>query len=216
MELTQQAIAVISGDIVNSTKLSSTQFELLLQRIQDIQQWITAGHQANAHSIERGDEFQSLVHDIENALKYTLLYRIGIKALGKAFDSRISVAIAAQADLRPLVSQSMGKAFVLSGRGLKALKGDRLIFSAEQKELTEQFELLFKYLDRQLTALTARQCAVMLPMLQATDGLSINELAEKLDVATATASKSLKASGWPLIQELNRRFSNQIAGLKHG
>lgn len=216
MELTQQAIAVISGDIVNSTKLSSEQFETLLRRIQDIQQWITAGHLANAHSIERGDEFQSVVHDIEYALKYTLIYRIGIKALGKEFDCRISFAIASQADLRALVSQSMGKAFVLSGRGLKALKGDRLVFSAESKELTEQFTLLFKYLDRQLTALTSRQCAVMLPMLQATAALSINELAEKLDVATATASKSLKASGWPLIHELNGRFINQVAGLKNG
>lgn len=216
MELTQQAIAVISGDIVNSTKLSSAQFEALLQRIKDIQQLITAGNAANAHSIERGDEFQSVVHDIECALKYTLIYRIGIKALGKEFDSRISFAIASQADLRALVSQSMGKAFVLSGRGLKALKGDRLVFSSESQELTEQFELLFKYLDRQLTALTSRQCAVMLPMLQATEVLSINELAEQLDVATATASKSLKASGWPLINELNWRFINQVAGLKHG
>lgn len=216
MELTQQAIAVISGDIVNSTKLSSAQFETLLARIQDIQQWITAGHVANAHSIERGDEFQTVVHDIEFALKYTLVYRVGIKALGKEFDSRISFAIASQADLRALVSQSMGKAFVLSGRGLKALKGDRLVFSAESKELSKQFELLIKYLDRQLTALTARQCAVMLPMLQATAALSINELAEKLDVATATASKSLKASGWPLIHELNGLFINQVAGLKNG
>ncbi len=64
MELTQQAIAVISGDIVNSTRLNSEQFETLLRRIKDIQQWITAGHLANAHSIERGDEFQTVVHDI--------------------------------------------------------------------------------------------------------------------------------------------------------
>ncbi len=216
MQLIHQPIAVISGDIVNSTRLTSAQFEKLLARIKQIQQLISAGNVANAHSIERGDEFQSVVHDIEYALKYTLMYRIGIKALGKEFDSRISFAIASQADLRALVSQSMGKAFVLSGRGLKALKSDRLMFSSESMDLTEQFELLFKYLDRQLTALTSRQCAVMLPMLQATPALSINELAEKLDVATATASKSLKASGWPLINELNGRFINQVAGLKNG
>lgn len=215
MESVSKPIAVISGDIVNSTKLTSDQFDQLLKRIKDIQGWITKGNSSNAHSIERGDEFQTVVHDIENALRYTIIYRVGIKALGKEFDCRISFAIASNADLRVLVSESMGEAFVLSGRGLKALKNDRLLFSSDRFELTKHFDLLFKYLDRQLTELTSRQCEVMLPMLQTNEGLSISELAEKLDVATATASKSLKASGWQLISELNWRFINQVVGLKY-
>ena len=215
MESTYKPIAVIVGDVVDSTKLTSAQFEQLLERIKTIQTWISEGHSANAHSIERGDEFQSVVHDIENALRYTIIYRIGIKALGKAFDSRISFAIAAHAELRESVSESMGPAFVLSGRGLNGLKHDRLLFSSDNVVLVEYFDLLFKYLDKQLTELTARQCEVMLPMLQTLNELSISELAEKLDVATATVSKSLKASGWPLINELNSRFVDKVAGLKY-
>ncbi|WP_154124095.1 HTH domain-containing protein [Grimontia hollisae] len=215
MEPTNKPIAVISGDIVNSTKLTSGQFEQLLKRIKDIQKWITEGHSSNAHTIERGDEFQTVVHDIEYALRYTLIYRIGIKALGKEFDSRISFAIASDAYLRESISESMGEAFVLSGRGLKAMKSSRLFFNSDRIELTEHFDLLFKYLDRQLTELTSRQCEVILPMLRTNKGLSINELAEKLEVATATVSKSLKSSGWPLIKELNLRFINQVAGLKY-
>ena len=215
MEPNYKPIAVISGDIVNSTKLSTAQFEQLLKRIKDIQQWITEGNSSNAHSIKRGDEFQTVAHDIENALRYTILYRIGIKALGKEFDSRISFAIASNADLRGSVSESMGEAFTLSGRGLKTLKSHRLLFNSDSVELTEHFGLLFKYLDRQLTDLTSRQCEVMLPMLRTYEVLSIGELAEKLDIATATASKSLKASGWPLISELNARFINQVRGLKY-
>ncbi|GGP76878.1 hypothetical protein [Shewanella ulleungensis] len=215
MEPTYKPIAVIVGDVVDSTKLTSTQFEQLLERIKSIQALICEGHSANAHSIERGDEFQSVVHDIENALRYTIIYRIGIKALGKAFDSRISFAIAAHAELRESVSESMGPAFVLSGRGLNALKNDRLLFSSDNVVLTEYFDLLFKYLDKQLTELTSRQCEVMLPMLQTLEDLSISELAEKLDIATATTSKSLKASGWPLISELNCRFMAKVAGLTY-
>jgi hypothetical protein len=215
VETTYKPIAVISGDIVNSTKLTSEQFEQLLKRIKYIQKWITEGHSLNAHSIERGDEFQTVVHDIEYALRYTIIYRIGIKALGKEFDSRISFAIASNADLRELVSESMGKAFVLSGRGLKAMKNTRLFFNSDRIELTDHFDLLFKYLDKQLTELTPRQCEVLLPMLRTNEGLSINELAKNLDVATATVSKSLKASGWPLICELNCQFINQVARLKY-
>ncbi|OCH03166.1 hypothetical protein [Aliivibrio fischeri] len=215
MEHIYKPIAVISGDIVNSTKLTSEQFEQLLNRIKEIQKWITEGNSSNVHSIERGDEFQSVVHDIESALRYTIIYRLGIKALGNEFDSRISFAIASNADLRESVSESMGEAFVLSGRGLKTLKNARLLFNSDSSELAEYFDLLFKYLDRQLTELTSRQCEVILPMLQTNEGLLVGELAERLNVATSTISKSLKASGWPLISELNRKFINKVVGLRH-
>ncbi len=215
MAATDKTIAVISGDIINSTGLSADQFERLLARIKEIQTWMSTENPSNAHSIIRGDEFQSVVHDIGNTLRYTLIYRLGIKALGKAFDSRISFAIARHAELRESVSESMGEAFVLSGRGLKSLKNHRLVFSSDRAELNTQFDLLFQYLDRQLTDLTARQCEVMLPMLKTTQDLSISELATQLDVATATVSKSLKASGWPLISALNQQFINQVTGLQN-
>ncbi len=215
MKSTYKPIAVISGDVINSTKLTSEQFDQLLTRIKDIQTWISKGNKSNVHSIERGDEFQTVVHDIENALRYTITYRVAIKALGKLFDSRISFAIAPNADLRESVSESMGTAFVLSGRGLKNLKSERLLFNSEPEELSENFNLLFKYLDKQLTELTSRQCEVLLPMLKTNEGLSITELSKKLNIADATASKSLKASGWSLINELNGRFIHHVQGLKH-
>ena len=215
MKLTYKPIAVISGDVINSTKLSSEQFDQLLNRIKEIQTWISEGNKSNVHSIDRGDEFQTVVHDIENALRYTIIYRVAIKALGKLFDSRISFAIAPNADLRESVSESMGAAFVLSGRGLKNLKNERLLFNSEPAELSENFNLLFKYLDKQLTELTSRQCEVLLPMLKTNEGLSITELSKKLNIADATASKSLKASGWSLINELSGRFIHHVQGLKH-
>lgn len=210
-----QPIAVISGDVVNSTKLNSDQYEQLLKRVKDIQTWLTLENAANAHSIERGDEFQSVIHDIQYSLKYAIVYRVGIKALGKAFDSRISFAIAANANLRESLSESMGDAFVLSGRGLKGLKNDRMLFRSDRIALTQHFELLFKYLDRQLTELTSRQCEVMWPMLKSNEAIPISDLAKKLDIATATVSKSLKASGWSLINELNNQFIKQVAEFKY-
>jgi len=208
-------IAVISGDIVNSTKLTKIEYERLLANLKDIQTWITEENSKNAHSIVRGDEFQSVIHDIQHVLRYTIIYRLSIKSLGKAFDSRISFAIAANAELRELLPESMGEAFVLSGRGLKEIKNDRLLFTCEYPTLTEQFELLFKYLDKQITELTARQSEVLLPMIKSKKDLTISELAEELNIATATTSKSLKASGWSLIKALNTKFVKQVMEFKY-
>jgi len=156
-----------------------------------------------------------VIHDIQHVLRYTIIYRLSIKSLGKAFDSRISFAIAANADLRELLPESMGEAFVLSGRGLKEIKNDRLLFTCEYPTLIEQFELLFKYLDKQITELTARQCEVLLPMIKSKKELTISELAQELDIATATTSKSLKASGWSLIKALNTKFVKQVMEFKY-
>lgn len=212
---TDSLIAVISGDIVDSTGLNSNEFEKLLACIKDTQSHISREHPKNNHSIERGDEFQSVIHDFENALRYTLLYRLAIKALGKQFDCRISFAIAPQGDLRESVSESMGKAFTLSGRALKAMKNERLVFHSDNHNHVEQFSLLIKYLDRQVTELTSRQCEVILPLLKKLGCISFIELAEELQVANATVSKSLKAAGWVLIEELIHNFHNAVIGKKH-
>lgn len=204
-------LAVLTGDIVNSTKLNVAQFDTLLHRLKEIQSWISQANAGNTHSIRRGDEFQTVIYDPVNALRYALLYRVGIKALGKAFDCRISFAIACNEGTRELVDESMGEAFIRSGRGLKTLKSEFMHFDSDRSELVGQFSLLLKYLDWQLSALTSRQCEVLLPMLQHEDSLSVSELADRLDIAVATASKSLKASGWSLIQALREQFYTQVA-----
>ena len=204
-------LAVLTGDIVNSTKLNVAQFDTLLHRLKEIQSWISQANAGNTHSIRRGDEFQTVIYDPANALRYVLLYRVGIKALGKAFDCRISFAIARNEGTRVLVDESMGEAFIRSGRGLKTLKSEFMHFDSDRSELVAQFSLLLRYLDWQLSSLTSRQCEVLLPMLQHEDSLSVSELADRLDIAVATASKSLKASGWSLIQALREQFYTQVA-----
>jgi hypothetical protein len=203
-------IAVISGDLVDSTALNRDEYERVLAQIKTIQAHISQAHCANQHSIIRGDEFQSVIHDVANALHYVVMYRVAIKALGKPFDCRISFAIAEQADLREAVSESMGQAFVLSGRGLKAMKNQRLAFFCANTDLEDRFALLIHYLDRQLSDATSRQCEMMLPLLQRDQSLAYGELAAALGVANATVSKSLKAAGWELIEALLAEFQQAV------
>ncbi len=209
MESITKPIAVIIADIIDSTDLTTEQFDTYLIKVKAIQKWISEQSPSCIHNIKRGDEFQSVIYDVDNALKYTLMYRLAIKSLGKEFDCRISFAIASNADIRESLSESMGVAFILSGRGLNTLKNDKMTFTSDCPVLVETFELLVKYLDRQITELTSRQCEVMLIMLQSTD-ISLKQLAANLQTASSTMSKSLKSSGWHLVHELIQQFEIKV------
>lgn len=210
MENTQNKLGVISGDIVDSTKLDPKSYSLLLERIKKIQSVISEYKSDNRHDIVRGDEFQSVIFDYSNVLRYTVLYRVGIKALGKQFDSRISFSIANCEPVRESVSESTGHAFTLSGRGLKDLKSERLYFSSDIWALSAEYALYFKYLDKQLTDLTSRQSAIIFEILLLGHDLPLNILANKMNVTPPTISKSLKSSGFALINELMQRFQASI------
>jgi len=43
---------------------------------------------------------RSVIYNIQHVLRYTIIYRLSIRLLGKVFDSRINFAIAANAELR--------------------------------------------------------------------------------------------------------------------
>lgn len=205
---------MISGDIVKSTHLTPQEHKRATKCIEEVQAWMTERCSLNTHVVFRGDEFQSVVHDFESALIYAIALRVALKAHGKRFDARISLAIAANNTLDESVQKSFGNAFTLAGRGLKGMKKERLLFNTHNATLTESYRLLFLYLDRQLTMLTTRQCELMAPMLLSNMSLSVSELAETKNIAIATASISLNTAGWLLIQELNSQFRRDFTPLR--
>ncbi|MDV6251085.1 hypothetical protein [Vibrio sp. EA2] len=214
MERNENYIAVISGDIVKSTKLSTEEYSDLLKRIKAIQDLISKDYNGNSSVILRGDEFQFIVLNPEKSLIYALIIKVAIKALGKQFDSRISFAIGQGADLGESIHESMGEAFTLSGRRLKEMKSERFVFTAAGSiAISQEFQLLFQYLDKQLSDLSTRQCEVLLPVLQAGRTPSLKDLSEKLDVTGPTISVSLKTSGYHLMNELNMLFVDKFKGL---
>lgn len=205
-------IGVIIGDIVDSTKLEPNEFQQVLDQTNEVQKFIGSELPANSHSVSRGDEFQSVILNYEQTLRYAILYRVAIKALGKKFDCRISFAVARNAQLRETVAESMGLAFTLSGRGLSKMKSERFIYHSDSTYHQDRMALLISYLDRQIEDLTSRQCEIIMPLIKNFGKISYTELAEDLQISNATVSKALKSSGWVLIEGLIIEFQNTIAG----
>ncbi len=117
-------IAVLTGDIVKSTRLTRDEREALF-----------AGLKAGAAAVEAlqgetarferfgGDSWQMLASP-RFALRACLMMRAHIRQESKGFETRISAGIGAIEPLSPEgLGASDGPAFQASGRGLKALKG---------------------------------------------------------------------------------------------
>jgi len=82
--------AVITADIVNSTKLSKTEYKKLMKSL-------TAVLQEHQHEFFRGDSFQVLVKSPSNALQVLLQARTAAMKLSEASmpvtDIRASIGI---------------------------------------------------------------------------------------------------------------------------
>src|SRR3982750_360612 len=83
--------AVLTGDIVNSTKLTSVNEKRILKQLKSI---LLAGK----HEFYRGDSFQVYIKDASQALRIALLCRMAAMAIppdenGTRSDVRISIGI---------------------------------------------------------------------------------------------------------------------------
>ncbi|MDE9383142.1 hypothetical protein PZ937_20345 [Vibrio alginolyticus] len=203
-------LGVIVGDIVNSTKLESNDFERVMTTLRGIQKLIDVECSVNSHALFRGDEFQSVIFNYEQTLRYVIMYRLAIKALGKHFDCRVSFAVARDTQLRDTVSESMGEVFTISGRALGDMKAERLVYRSDSSYHEERMSLLIRYLDCQIEGLTPRQCEVILPLIINFGELPFSRLAEDLKITNATVSKILKAGGWGLMKEVIFEFIKTI------
>src|SRR6185437_5592453 len=178
--------AVLTGDIVNSTKLLSEQEEVLFRRLrQDVLK-------AYPHEIYRGDSFQALVEKPQEALAVAL----GCRALAiqfsetavMDFDMRMSIGIGKVSLPISDLGTAKGDAFLLSGRLFDTLKetGRRLIIGAGDRKADIGFEFMSDYLDSIFGKMTAKQAEVIVELL---NGNAQQQLSTTLNKSKSTISQ---------------------------
>lgn len=113
--------AVLTGDIIKSSQLSSKQLETvrssLLTAVSRVRVW-KRGLVKGKPEFFRGDAWQLLLADPALALRVAVFLRASLLANGLA-DSRVAIGLGAVEKIsRDSVSLSTGPAFVLSGKAL--------------------------------------------------------------------------------------------------
>ena len=202
--------AVLTGDIVNSTKLLSGQEEQLFRRLrQDILK-------AYPHEIYRGDSFQAFVAKPHEALSVAIQCRgLAIQFTETTemdFDMRLSIGIGKVTLPISDLGTAKGDAFLLSGRLFDTLKekGRRLIIGSGDSKADIGFEVMSDYLDSIFKKMTAKQAEVIVELL---NGTAQQQLAMTLNKSKSTISQLAGDGGWSEIERLLQQYHHLIEQL---
>lgn len=197
--------AVITGDIVNSTLLS-TKLEKQLKNE------IIKTLEPNKFEFYRGDSFQACIKSPKDALTIVVRIRAIARRISPDHDVRASIGIGKiNAGLRKL-STATGEAFILSGRAFDTLLNtDRnLTINSKNAIANHGFEIISYFVDFIFKSLTEKQAEVVLVLLADKTQL---EAAKKLRKSPSTINKHAQSGGWREIMTIISEYQELVAKL---
>jgi hypothetical protein len=203
--------AIITGDIVNSTKLSGPKEKKLLAVLQSVLNGYT-------YEFYRGDSFQLYLPDAADALKVALLCRVAAISISdnskQASDIRLSIGVGKVNTPVQTLRTAKGEAFILSGRTFDELiKTDtRLAITASPNNILGNvaLQIIADYLNSIFKEMTGKQSTVIFELLK---GLTQQDVADKLKKSKSTINQHVSAGKWTEIDRLLQQYENIIKQL---
>ncbi|HEY4629199.1 MAG TPA: SatD family protein [Flavobacterium sp.] len=197
-------IGIITGDIVNSRKLSSEiwidDFKKLLNNF---------GKNPVEWDIYRGDEFQLEVKNPEEALIVALRIKSYFKTM--KLDVRMSIGFGDITYKAKKISESNGTAFIRSGELFETLKKQKINLAinsgnnAFDAEINLMLRLSLTFMDNWL----AQSAEFVLTAIE-TPTLSQEDMGVKLGINQAAVSRRRKRAQFDLVMEMENYFRNKI------
>ena len=215
--------AVITGDLIDSTKYTIDDLDLVLDTLNYEFQALSLDYKSAEFKVFRGDSFQGITLEPAGALYLSLAIKSAVNKLQLKSkkhtglpDLRIAIGVGSVDLKRSSILESNGEAFQFSGKTLDTMKGDypRLLLKTTNIELNEEFNVHFSLFDS-LTSKWSRESAeVVYYVLR---GFKEREIAEKLGIYQSAVNQRKKAANWDSIALLLKRFQNVISTLNtHG
>ncbi|MES2616363.1 MAG: hypothetical protein V4613_00705 [Bacteroidota bacterium] len=218
--------AVITGDIIQSTKLRVEGRTLLTNSLKDaLKLWDKDFNMKS--ELYRGDSFQCLVQNPANALRICLIIKTYIRRLNTIhpyeirrkngmnknqnianprwiFDARISIGIGKVYEQNRSIATSDGEAFQLSGRLLDQMKAQKQTLAISSSDsYNNELMTELTLLDSLILKTTALQCEVInLKLL----GYTETQIAKDLKVGQSAVNQRSNSGSWNAIETLLNRF----------
>lgn len=206
-------IAVISADLVNSSKYEELGLVSSINTLEEPEgQYLSLSPKNILTS--RGDSFQIMMEDWENAFLKTIFLKAYFKkqtlqlkgqSQKKNLDVRISLAVGLVDKIPEDIGKTMEEPFVISGRALDKMKekAQSIIINTNNQDFNRELELECAMLQYILDGWTIAQAEVIYYLVQ---GLKQTEIAEKLGLTQPSVSNRIQLANWTLIEKMNKRY----------
>lgn len=202
--------AVLTADIVHSTRLPEREFDRLVAGLKSLFRHDTI-------EFYRGDSFQVLLQDAAPALLKAVCSRllaIGYTA-DERIDIRVSISLGRLTTPTGKIGSSMDELFIQSGRHFDRLTGsDRrfyIVSGDEEKDFT--YEIIAGYADSLLEKVTARQAEVLVHLLS---GSTQKEVARLLGKTAPTINQHIKTARFEEIKRVIIKYETLTQHLNRG
>ena len=201
--MTQNApyIAVLTGDIIGSTRMSHAELERAFDALAACARTQAAWHGENLHfTRQRGDGWQVRLARPELALRAALAFRAALRCEGKEFETFIAVA---EGEAGPIASgtdlnQATEDVFIESGRRLDWLKPFSKPIQFAHQNIGAK-SAAFVLADHISQGWTPAQAAAILPLLNPEGKRTYTEIADNLGKSRQAVTKALDGAGFHAI-----------------
>jgi len=221
MEIEKDKIfAVLTGDIVGSSKLETSERKTLHDVLESTSKEIVLQFQGDVPYqpyLFRGDSWQFVVAKSSFTLRIGLYFRTYLKSRmeSKRIDTRISMGIGFISFIPPNnLSSGDGEAFRLSGIGLENMdKSSRMTISFPDRfesDIASSIQMIVKLIDLQVKNWTERQSKVVSGALL---GYTQKTIAEKLfgnKISQQAVAQHLDRAGWNSIESGINFFEKKL------
>jgi len=193
--------AVITGDIINFTRLSPEKRQSLIEDSEKLlKSWIKKSADAE---IYRGDSFQVLFEDVKESLNRSIQlicwFKLHSDKDNKVYlGTRISIGIGAVSYRGKNVLNSDGEAFHLSGRSFDQMKsGELLAIKTNNEEDNRAIQVILNFVNKFIKEWTLAQAEVILLLVE---GKTQQEIADELSLSQPSVNSRIKLSNWKDIE----------------
>ncbi|MBW1716652.1 MAG: hypothetical protein JRJ77_12645 [Deltaproteobacteria bacterium] len=216
---TGKLYAILTGDIVNSSKLSPDKRQKLHYVMKDGSKAVRRAFEKDVPldvDIFRGDSWQMLVFNPAKSLRIGLFYRAFLRAEMQSsnVDTRMSIAVGT-IEFVPddRVSGGDGQAYQYSGNALeKMMKASYMRFSLPGKEAEESLNIIVELVDALAKRWRDKQALAITGALQGWKQKTIGDLWEP-PIAQQTVGRHLGRAGWYVLEKAIKFFEYSLQRL---
>ncbi|MGV3603774.1 MAG: hypothetical protein ACO1N1_21320 [Dyadobacter fermentans] len=200
--------AVITADMVNYTQFSREETTLWLEQMLAILHQNQTFKWTLAPEIYRGDSFQAVLKNPEEAMRVAILARASMRKQAPAADLRIAIGIGKTEQLTDRPGTSDGEAFRLSGHLADTMRRQKARIGIALPRPSEPLSATLDLLETVIDSWTVAQSQVIEALLQ---GKNVTQIADMLSISQPAASQRIAASRWWAIESFLATFPQQLS-----